>query len=242
MRDAPVRPGAAASAPRAGLLVEVRDDGRGVVVPGAEGVGLVSMRERAEEIGGTFAIDARPGSGTTISAFLPTAARAPAEPVAEHRAAASSSRVDGLDGMTRVLVVDDHPLFRDGLAALLRSVPDTEVVGLAADGEAACRLAAELAPDVVVMDLNMPGLPGLEAIRRLTRLDPPPAVLVLTMVDDDDSVTAALQVGAGATCSRARCRRRSSRRSARLRRAAPSSARAPHSACSTAAGAGTAPT
>ena len=98
--------------------------------------------------------------------------------------------------MTRVLVVDDHPIFRDGLAALLRSVPDTEVVGLAADGEAACRLAAELAPDVVVMDLNMPGLPGLEAIRRLTRLDPPPAVLVLTMVDDDDSVTAALQVGA----------------------------------------------
>ena len=98
--------------------------------------------------------------------------------------------------MMRVLVVDDHPLFRDGLAALLRSVPDTDVVGLAADGESACRLAAELAPDVVVMDLNMPGLPGLEAIRRLSRLDPAPAVLVLTMVDDDDSVTAALQVGA----------------------------------------------
>ena len=67
-----------------GLLVEVRDDGRGVVVPRAEGVGLVSMRERAEEIGGTFAIDARPASGTTISAFLPTAALAPAEPVTEH--------------------------------------------------------------------------------------------------------------------------------------------------------------
>jgi DNA-binding NarL/FixJ family response regulator len=98
--------------------------------------------------------------------------------------------------MTRVLVVDDHPLFRDGLAGLLRTVPDTEVVGSAADGETACRLAAELRPDVVVMDLNMPGLPGLEAIRRLTRLDPAPAVLVLTMVDDDDSVTAALRVGA----------------------------------------------
>jgi DNA-binding NarL/FixJ family response regulator len=98
--------------------------------------------------------------------------------------------------VTRVLVVDDHPLFRDGLTALLRSVPATEVVASAADGETACRLAAELAPDVVVMDLNMPGLPGLEAIRRLARIDPPPAVLVLTMVDDDDSVTAALQVGA----------------------------------------------
>jgi DNA-binding NarL/FixJ family response regulator len=98
--------------------------------------------------------------------------------------------------MTRVLVVDDHPLFRDGLAALLRSVADIEVAGLAADGETGCRLAVDLAPDVVVMDLNMPGLPGLEAIRRLSRLDPAPAVLVLTMVDDDDSVTAALQVGA----------------------------------------------
>ncbi len=98
--------------------------------------------------------------------------------------------------MTRVLVVDDHPLFRDGLAGLLGTVPDIDVVGSAADGETACRLAAQLAPDVVVMDLNMPGLPGLEAIRRLTRLDPAPAVLVLTMVDDDDSVTAALQVGA----------------------------------------------
>lgn len=98
--------------------------------------------------------------------------------------------------MIRVLVVDDHPLFRDGLAGLLRTVADTEVVGSAANGETACRLAAELAPDVVTIDLNMPGLPGLEAIRRLVRLDRAPAVLVLTMVDDDDSVTAALQVGA----------------------------------------------
>lgn len=98
--------------------------------------------------------------------------------------------------MNSVLVVDDHPLFRDGLAELLRTVPDTVVVGSAGDGETACRLAAELAPDVVIVDLNMPGLPGLETIRRLVRLEPAPAVLVLTMVDDDDSVTAALQVGA----------------------------------------------
>jgi DNA-binding NarL/FixJ family response regulator len=98
--------------------------------------------------------------------------------------------------VTRVLVVDDHPLFRDGLAGLLRTVPDTEVVGSAGDGETACRMAAELAPDVVIIDLNMPGMPGLEAIRRLAGLQPAPAVLVLTMVDDDDSVTAALQVGA----------------------------------------------
>lgn len=98
--------------------------------------------------------------------------------------------------MTRVLVVDDHPLFRDGLAGLLSTVDGTDVVGSAGDGETACRMAAELAPDVVIIDLNMPGMPGLEAIRRLARLDPAPAVLVLTMVDDDHSVTAALRVGA----------------------------------------------
>jgi DNA-binding NarL/FixJ family response regulator len=106
--------------------------------------------------------------------------------------------------MIRVLVVDDHPLFRDGLAGLLATVDDVEVVDAVGDGESAVRRSAELAPDVVLMDLNMPGLPGLEAIRRIvaqgsaqeTTQRPAPAVLVLTMVDDDDTVTAALRVGA----------------------------------------------
>jgi DNA-binding NarL/FixJ family response regulator len=98
--------------------------------------------------------------------------------------------------MIRVLVVDDHPLFRDGLAGLLATVDDVEVVGAVDDGQTAVRQSAELAPDVVLMDLNMPGLPGLEAIRRIVAQRPAPAVLVLTMVDDDDTVTAALQVGA----------------------------------------------
>jgi DNA-binding NarL/FixJ family response regulator len=98
--------------------------------------------------------------------------------------------------MIRVLVVDDHPLFRDGLTGLLATVPDMDVVGSAGDGETAVRKASELAPDVVLMDLNMPGLAGLEAIRRTVALPGAPAVLVLTMVDDDDTVTAALHVGA----------------------------------------------
>lgn len=98
--------------------------------------------------------------------------------------------------MIRVLVVDDHPLFRDGLTGLLGTVDDVVVVGSAGEGEAAVRLSGELSPDVVLMDLNMPGLPGLEAIRRIVRLPGAPAVLVLTMVDDDDSVAAAMQVGA----------------------------------------------
>ncbi len=98
--------------------------------------------------------------------------------------------------MIRVLVVDDHPMFREGLRGLLATVPDVEVLAAVGDGDEAVRRALELTPDVVLMDLNLPGTPGLEAIRRIARQPDPPAVLVLTMVDDDDSVTAALQVGA----------------------------------------------
>jgi DNA-binding NarL/FixJ family response regulator len=96
----------------------------------------------------------------------------------------------------RVVVVDDHPLFRAGLEALLATVPDVEVVGSAGDGEAAVRMAVDQLPDVVLMDLSLPGMPGLEATRKITLLAPKVAVLVLTMIDDDDSVFAALRLGA----------------------------------------------
>ena len=98
--------------------------------------------------------------------------------------------------MIRVLVVDDHPLFRAGLEGLLSTVPDVEVVGGAEDGDAAVTRALELAPDVVLMDLNLPGTPGLEATRRIVAARPDCAVLVLTMVRDEATVAAALRVGA----------------------------------------------
>lgn len=98
--------------------------------------------------------------------------------------------------MIAVLVVDDHPLFRGGVQSLLDSVPDMAVVAVAADGEAAVREATLGRPDVVLMDLTMPRMGGLEATRRIVRDCPGTAVLTLSMLDDDESVFAAMRAGA----------------------------------------------
>jgi len=96
----------------------------------------------------------------------------------------------------RVLIVDDHPIFRDGLAGTVRREPDFEVVGVAASGESAVELAAAANPDVVLMDLNLPGMSGVEATRRIVAGGSAVAVLALTMVDDDDTVMAVVRAGA----------------------------------------------
>ncbi|MDP8950037.1 MAG: response regulator transcription factor [Actinomycetota bacterium] len=96
----------------------------------------------------------------------------------------------------RVLIADDYPLFRSGLRALLGAVPDTTVAGQATTGEEAVALAAELQPDVVVMDLQMPGVSGIDATRRILDTSPHLGILVVTMFEDDYSVFAAMRAGA----------------------------------------------
>jgi DNA-binding NarL/FixJ family response regulator len=96
----------------------------------------------------------------------------------------------------RVVIADDHPVFRSGLQALLGVEPGVEVVGEAQTGAEAVRLAADLQPDVVLMDLHMPDLDGVAATKQITHDSPHIAVLVFTMFDDDDSVFAAMRAGA----------------------------------------------
>jgi DNA-binding NarL/FixJ family response regulator len=96
----------------------------------------------------------------------------------------------------RVLLVDDHPMFRAGLRALLTSTPDMDVVGEASTGAEAITQARALGPDIIVMDLHMPDLNGVEATRQILAIAPGTAVLVLSMFDDDDSVFAAMRAGA----------------------------------------------
>ncbi len=95
-----------------------------------------------------------------------------------------------------VLVVDDHPVFRDGVSGVLASAPGLEVLGSCADGVEAVAAAEDLQPDVVVMDLHLPELGGIEATRRIVTTSPHVAVLVLTMLDEEDPVFAAMRAGA----------------------------------------------
>ncbi|SFP52055.1 two component transcriptional regulator, LuxR family [Geodermatophilus dictyosporus] len=97
---------------------------------------------------------------------------------------------------TRLLIADDHRPFREGLRRLVRLLPDVECVGMAVNGHEAVQLADSLQPDVVLMDLWMPGLNGIEATRRVRETSPHIAVLVLTMLEDDESVLAAVRAGA----------------------------------------------
>lgn len=96
----------------------------------------------------------------------------------------------------RILVADDNPDFREGLRGMLEAIPDTTVVGEATTGDEAIVLAARLQPDLALMDLQMPGINGIEGTRRIVSTSPHIGVLVLTMFEDDDSVFAALRAGA----------------------------------------------
>jgi len=101
-----------------------------------------------------------------------------------------------MEDSVRVIIADDHPLFREGMRGRLDRVADIAVVGEAASGDEAVELAHKLEPDIILMDIKMPGLNGIEATREIQRANPQIGILVLTMFEDDDSVFAAMRAGA----------------------------------------------
>ena len=160
------------------LRLEIEDDGVGLG-DASPGLGLHTMRERPP------------------SWAAPARSTKPLLGNARVRVAATPSEPDRpMTGPIRIVVADDHPLFRAGLRALLESVPDTDVVGEAATGDEAVHAALSLQPDIVVMDINMPGLNGIDATRQIIDSCSDVHVLVMTMHDDDDAVFAAIRAGA----------------------------------------------
>ncbi|MGB3716942.1 MAG: response regulator transcription factor [Candidatus Promineifilaceae bacterium] len=96
----------------------------------------------------------------------------------------------------RVLIVDDHALFRDGVNAILKTAPDIEVVGEAATGKEALQQAEAQSPDVILMDIQMPDMTGLEATKRILQMRPDIGIIMITMLEDDDSLFVAMRAGA----------------------------------------------
>jgi PAS domain S-box-containing protein len=172
-----------------------------------DGFGLFSIRERIDPVGGRLQIVSAPGRGTRISVALPSEDPADeAQPlVHEHLARAEKpapyerSRRPAVDtGKVRVLLADDHEIFRQGLASLLWEEPDIELVGQAGDGVDAVELALKTRPDVVLMDITMPRLNGIDATRRITAEMPDVRVIGLSMHEKQDMAEAMRDAGAEA--------------------------------------------
>ncbi len=183
------------------VCIEVRDEGKGFDTQEVRGgdrasFGLFSIRERVELMGGSLDIESAPGRGTVCTIRVPAfVAPGKSTGAVDHVARAES---DGADGPIRVLVVDDHNIFRRGLISILESYPDIKVVGEASDGEQGIARASDLMPDVVIMDLAMPRMNGIEATRiiksRLLSVD----VIALSFQESEHARASVLQAGARA--------------------------------------------
>ena len=161
------------------LRLVVQDAGRGFspalleAKPAGEHFGLASIRERMHTMDGWLEAHSAPGRGTTIILGLPLKPTSVPE-VARTAATIRHSRVTRT-GLRRVLLVDDHAMIREGLRTMLDSYPDVSVIGEAGNGLEAVAMAAELMPDVILMDVNMPKMNGIEATNRSEPLSPRPS-------------------------------------------------------------------
>ena len=191
------------------LHITVTDQGVGFDPAGMERIaaepkfGLFAIRERFESLGGSMDIKSAPGSGTEFTLVAPL--HLPFEnqkkekggpEVYPHPYTESSEPSLQSNGKIRVLLADDHSVMRNGLSSLLSGHPDIEVAGEAGDGQEAIHMARQIRPDVILMDINMPDMDGLEATRQIHREMPDIRILCLSMYDAADQAEALEKAGA----------------------------------------------
>jgi CheY-like chemotaxis protein len=199
------------------LLVSVRDEGQGFDVAAtgqqqaASGFGLFSIRERLQALGGDISIESAKGRGTCIQLQVPLsiAALTPPDdrrPNALKPAKVSRNpeepRLEERNQGVRVLVVDDHTMVRQGLATLINDDERTTVVGEASDGLEAIEATERYQPDVILIDVNMPRMNGIEATREICRRWPNQIVIGLSVQADDTTADLMLKAGAKAFLSK----------------------------------------
>jgi PAS domain S-box-containing protein len=188
------------------LRVTVSDEGAGFdpgrlrLVGGEGGFGLFSVRERIGLSGGRLEIDSAPGKGSRLALIVPPAPAAARAFAAEGASAQIDSSPRGATedrrAKIRILLADDHGLFRNGLARLLEKDAGLDVVGEARDGREAIELAQKLRPDVILMDISMPNVNGVDATRAIHREYPEIRIIGLSMHADQDYAQAILDAGA----------------------------------------------
>ena len=184
------------------LTVTVTDQGRGFdpateQITSTKHFGLFSIRERMNAMRGQFEITSTPDHGTSARLILPLKQSESSDQALsmECQAVPTAFSFSGKDTV-RILMVDDHPLVRQGMRSVLMGFHNMRVIGEAADGHDAVRLARSLRPDVVIMDVNMPGMNGIEATRIITQTCPGIAVIGLSVHESDQITTAMKEAGA----------------------------------------------
>jgi CheY-like chemotaxis protein len=200
-----------ATAPHDGLL-EVRvidkgkgfDDLQGPVQRGPDAAfGLFSIQERLSLIGGLMKITSTPGHGTTVKLTVPVILTPAGEPGAKPAGDAAPGNIVPFDNrVVRVLVADDHELFREGLISLLAQEPYLQIVGQARDGQEAVDMVRQLRPDILICDVTMPKLNGVQVTSIVARDFPDIKIIGLSMHEQDDMALAMRSAGAAAYCAK----------------------------------------
>jgi CheY-like chemotaxis protein len=186
----------------------LKTDGHPVAVLG---VGIQGMRERMRQLSGTLKIESAPNRGTVVIATLPIRERAELAPgtEAEGRPAGDSLTdeprlAEETSARKRILIADDHEVLRRGVRIMLESEPEWEVCAEAVDGREAVEKTAELNPDLIILDINMPVLNGLAAVRQILQKRPNVKILIFTVHETDQTVRDIFAAGAHGYLSKAK--------------------------------------